>query len=52
MDIETKLFLDEIVHQLVKLNKNIEYIANELAAYKTQQDSIIRKVSNGINGLS
>jgi hypothetical protein len=54
MDIETKIFLDEIIHQLVILNKNIKYIAEDIAGQKAMRDNILRKetVNNVVNKLS
>ena len=53
MDIETKIFLDEIIHQLVILNKNIKYISEELASQKAMRENVLRKgtTNNVINNL-
>lgn len=54
MDTEMKLFLDELINQLVKLNKNVEYVANQMAEQRMRQDIILRKAgtANGINKIS
>lgn len=52
MDTELKLFLDEIIHQLVKLNKNVDYITNELSAYRARQDNTLRKANDGFDKIS
>lgn len=44
MDKGYKLFLDEVLDQLVKLNRNVEYIANEMSRQRARQDIILRKV--------
>lgn len=52
MDVETKLFLDEILHQIVIINKNLEFIANDIATQRALQDNILRKgLDNGNNNL-
>lgn len=52
MDVELKLFLDELLHQLVKLNKNVEYISDQFALQKEQRERVIRKAENGFDKLS
>lgn len=52
MDTELKIFLDELIHQIVKLNKNVDYIATQLSIYRNTQDSIIRKAENGFDKIS
>jgi hypothetical protein len=53
MDIETKLFLDEIVHQLVKISKDLTFIVEDIAVQRAQQDKILRKeITNDIHKLS
>lgn len=49
MDIELKIFLDEIIHQLVKMNRSLEYIANDIAGQRALQDNVLRKGLNDGN---
>jgi hypothetical protein len=54
MDRQTDItiFLDEIIHQMVKINKNLEYIANDIAVQRALQDNVLRKgLNNGNSNL-
>jgi hypothetical protein len=51
MDTETKLFLDQILNQLVLINKNVEYLANDLFLKNSSNDNVLRKgLSNDNKG--
>ena len=45
MDAESKIFLDEILHQVVNINKNLSYIVEQIAVDRALQRNTLRKGS-------